>query len=89
MAASKAGTKTAPKAQSKPAVQDPISQQLGADDGIAQLRKQYINKAREKLRARVLPELETVITMTPSGPTRNKLTDAQVILLHTLEDLSS
>jgi hypothetical protein len=56
---------------------NPMSEQLSADDGLTQLRKTYVARAREALRATVLPRLEVVISST------------QITLLQALEDLSS
>lgn len=44
------------------------------------LREEAAKKALWELETRVIPDLELVIAGTPTGPVRNKLTEASIIL---------
>lgn len=81
-------TRNAPKSTPAPA-QKPADKPADVDDAMTALRKEYATRGREKLRTKVLPELEMVIHSIPSGRQRNMLTDANVILLKVLDELQS
>lgn len=77
-------------ARRKPTAQQPQAEKPpDVDDALTQLRKQFVTRAREKLRVKVLPELEAAINMVPSGRTRNRLTEANILLLQALEELQA
>lgn len=47
---------------------------------LAQARAVHAERAMHKLRYEVIPELERVIAATPTGPIRDSLTTANIIL---------
>lgn len=63
--------------------------QEDVDAQLEAMRHQSMVRAREALRVKVLPTLESAILMVPSGPVRNRLTQANIFLLKALEELQA
>jgi len=53
---------------------------IAVGDALKKLREEAAAEAMRKLRDETIPSLESVIAGTPTGPTRDKLTDANIIL---------
>lgn len=52
------------------------------ETAVDKLRRQYIDMASTRLETRVLPDLDVVIAATPTGPARELLTHANIVLQH-------
>lgn len=79
--------RTVARASTPPAQASDKCQDIEA--GLERLRLASIVRARELLRVKVLPNLECATLAVPSGNVRNKLTNANVLLLKALEELQA